>query len=201
MATDAPNARINYAAAPRESDFAVARGVEGEIRFELGPESASLFIARMAPWAVLAGLLLAIVAWRSVHAWNGVIRQSASIATWLMLSILTLIRLVRGRHTPRAVGIAEGQLFYIDGRTQGQPMGIRPAEVTALRVYRSWWRPWVFELTTVPPAKWLGISATSPVVLLVGLDWQVLDRIRWELSVILGLESISPTTVPNVAPR
>ena len=102
----------------------------------------------------------------------------------------------RYRNIPRCVGVAEGMLYYSDPRTDGAPTGIKPQEVSELRVYRSWWRPWIFELTTLPPAKFASIYTSSPVVILTGSDWRFLDRVRWELSTALGLESPREQSTP-----
>jgi hypothetical protein len=191
VATPLPYARPIHA-----GELDIVRHAETEMRIDLGPLPTSLFIATVMPWALLTGFLLGFLAWTSARH-GGFWRDLLSVSGALVPAVSALVMWSKYRHHPRVVGVAEGQVFYSDARTRGQPMGIRPAEVTALRVYRSWWRPWIFELTTVPAPKWLGISATSPVVLLIGFDWRALDRIRWELSVALGLETT--TRSPDAA--
>jgi hypothetical protein len=187
--------RLGYATPPTVGDLSISRDSSG-IRFDLGPLPTSLFVAKLVSWVVCLGLLLG-VALSLEHPWRG----AMGVGGLSLTAIISIVALARYRHLPRVVGVADGQLFYSDQRTRGVPMGIRPYEVTALIVYRSWWRPWIFELTTVPPAKYMGISATNPVVLLIGLDWRFLDRVRWELSTALGLEGAEQTGEPAAARR
>jgi hypothetical protein len=186
VADDRANSTLNYAAPPSPTDASVSRE-DGAVRIDLGPMSTPLFLAAVLPWAILVGLGLGVTAWWLLESRDWVYLAPAGVP--LISAASTLAVLSRHRHQPRVVGVADGQVFYADERTKGSPTGVRPAEVTALRVYRSWWRPWLFHLATVPPPKYMGVSATNPVVLLIGFDRRSLERIRRELAVALGLEA------------
>jgi hypothetical protein len=182
-ATSLADGKLGYAPPPATTDLTFDRQ-DGGIRIELGPMSGSLLVATVVPWALWLGILfgLAVMLTSRHDPWGWL-----TIAGFSVTAILSLATLSKYRHQPRVVGVVQGQLFYSDARTRGVPMGIARIEIMALRVFRSWW-PWIFQLTTVPPAKLLGVSATHPVVLLIGLDWRFLDLIRRELSLALGLE-------------
>lgn len=189
--TNHKGAELAYAKPLSSSELSVTRDAQG-LRFELGPMSTSLLVARIVPWAVCLGLVFCVVLLDR----RPLFRLLVFSGMWIPTSV-KLWMLCKHRHIARTVGVADGQVFYSDDRTQGVPMGVKPREVTALRVYRSWWRPWIFELTTVPVPRFLGISATNPVILLRGLDWRLLDYLRWELSVALGLEKTNQIVGPT----
>jgi len=181
-AINTPPNPLDYAPSARSTDSETARGAE-ELRFDLGPETTALLIARVLPWCLLAGLAAGACFWSAV-ARHGLFPGIGLWVPLLTAAATSLWRLARYRHVPRTVGVADGQVFYADARTRGQPFGVRPSEVKALRVQRRWWRPGVFELTTVPRLI-LGIGTTNPVVLVYSLDRGSLDKICRELTAAL----------------
>jgi len=189
---------LPYATPPATTDLNVVRQEDG-IHIDLGPPPLSLLLASIVPPTLILAVSLALVACHWIgHNWNwGFGAPLISISVPCLSYILMLCWY---RNIPRSVGVAEGMLYYSDAGTGGAPTGIKSREVSELRVFRSWWRPWIFELTTLPPAKFLSIYTSSPVVILTGSDWRFLDRVRWELSNALGLTILSGPSTPE-APR
>src|SRR4051794_36020387 len=60
MPGESPAPRLNYAKPQGAGEFEVHQAA-GEIRFDLGPEPRSLFLARIIPWALAGGIAIAAI--------------------------------------------------------------------------------------------------------------------------------------------
>jgi hypothetical protein len=182
---------LNYATAPRPDPVEVHAD---PIEFHLGlpPVSTGLFVAMLAPYAVLPLLVVGFIGLLS-----GAGREFLQ-AMWFCLagvalgSTLMIVRLSRHRHVERTVGATAGFVYYSDARTAGEPSMLLRRDLVDVRVRRCWWRPWIWELVAVPPRRIFAMTAEvplEPVVLLLDLSRARLDRIA------AGFKQVTPATM------
>jgi hypothetical protein len=174
---------LNYASPPRPDPFEVHAD---PVHFHLGlpPVSNRLFAAMLIPYVVGPLLLIGGLTALTFVLHDGVGGLWAGTVIFAATAVGLVIRLARCRNVERTVGATADFIYFSDARTAGEPATLLRRDLVDVRVRRSPFRPWIWELVAVPPRKLFVVRSDvplEPVVLLFGLDAAMLERVAADL--------------------